>query len=103
MDSQSQGNNHWRYHPASDSLNHLQYASTFRMQKAKYSSAKEPISTQYASKRATWVLGTKKMKKQISNHLSKTNASISVPTVKEVTAELIFESPFDGILDGWKN
>jgi hypothetical protein len=26
--------------------------------KAKYSSAKEPISTQYANKHATWVLGT---------------------------------------------
>ncbi len=32
------------------------------MQKAKYSSAKEPISTQYANKRATRVLGT--IKKQ---------------------------------------
>jgi hypothetical protein len=41
--------------------------------------------------------------KQISSHLSKTNASISVPIVKEVTAALINESPLDGILDGWKN
>ncbi len=55
------------------------------MQKAKYSSAKEPISTQYANKRATQMLGTIE-KKQISSQLSKTNASISVPTVKEVTA-----------------
>jgi hypothetical protein len=38
--------------------NHLQNTSTFRMQKAKYSSAKELISTQYANKRATWMLGT---------------------------------------------
>ncbi len=74
--------------------NHLQNASTFRMQKAKYSSAKEPISTQEANTRATRVLGT--IKKQISSHLSKTNASISVPIVKEVTAELINESPLDG-------
>ncbi len=72
------------------------------MQRAKYSSAKEPISTQYANKRATRVLGTFK-KKQISSHLSKPNASISVPIVKEVTAELINESPLDGTLDGWKN
>ncbi len=72
------------------------------MQKAKYSSAKEPISTQYANRRATWMLGTMK-KKQISSHLSKTNASISVPIVKEVTAALINELPLDGILDGWKN
>jgi hypothetical protein len=41
-------------------------------------------------------------KKQISSHLSKTNASISVPIVKEVTAALINESPLDGTLDGWK-
>ncbi len=71
------------------------------MQKAKYSSAKEPISTQYANKRATQMLGNKK--KQISSHLSKTNASLSVPIVKEVTAALINESPLDGTLDGWKN
>jgi hypothetical protein len=71
------------------------------MQKAKYSSDKEPISTQYANKHATWMLGT--IKKQISSHLSNTNASISVPILKEVTAELINESPLDGILDCWKN
>jgi hypothetical protein len=71
------------------------------MQKAKYSSAKEPISTQYANKRATWMLGN--IKRQISSHLSKTNASISVPIVKEVIAALINESPLDGTLDGWKN
>jgi hypothetical protein len=71
------------------------------MQKAKYSSAKEPISTQYANKRETPMLGT--IKKQISSHLSKTNASISVPIVKEVTAALINELPLDSILDGWKN
>ena len=71
------------------------------MQKAKYSSAKEPIRTQYANKSATWMLGT--IKKQISRQLSKTNASISVPIVKEVTAALINEPPLDGTLDGWKN
>ncbi len=71
------------------------------MQKDKYSSAKERISTQYTNKRATWMLGT--IKKQISSHLSNTNASISVPIVKEVTAALINESPLGGTLDGWKN
>jgi hypothetical protein len=60
-------------------------ASTFCMQKLSNSSAKEPISTQYANKCATQILGTIK-KKQISSQLSKTNASISVLTVKEVTA-----------------
>ncbi len=44
--------------PASDSFKPPANASTFRMQKAKYSSAKEPISTDYANKRATWMLGT---------------------------------------------
>jgi hypothetical protein len=71
------------------------------MQKAKYSSAKEPISTQYANKRATRMLGTR-IKKQISSHLSKTNASISVPIIKEVTAAHIDESSLDSTLDGWK-
>jgi hypothetical protein len=42
-------------------------------------------------------------KKQVSGHLSKTTASILVLIVKEVTAELINESPLDGTLDGWKN
>ena len=71
------------------------------MQQAKYSSAKEAISTEYANKRVTQMLGN--IRKQISSHWSKTNASISVPIVKEVTAALINESPLDGILDGWKN
>ena len=70
------------------------------MQKAKYSSAKEPISTEYANNNSD--AGHHK-RKQISSHLSKTNASISVPIIKEVTAALINESPLDGILDGWKN
>jgi hypothetical protein len=70
------------------------------MQRAKYSSAKEPISTQYTKKCATWMLGT--IKKQISSQLSKTNASISVPIVKKLLQQLINESPFDGTLDDWK-
>jgi hypothetical protein len=56
-------------------------ASTLHMQKLNNSSAKEPISTQCANKRATWMLDM-----QISSKLSKTNASISVPIVKEVNA-----------------
>ncbi len=55
-------------------------ASTFHMQKLNNSSAKKPISTQYANKCATRILGI--IKKQIFSQLSKTNASISVPTVK---------------------
>ena len=43
------------------------------------------------------------IRKQISSHWSMTNASISVPIIKEVTAALINESPLDGILDGWTN
>jgi hypothetical protein len=59
-------------------------ASILRMQKLNDSSAKESIGTQRANKHATWMLGT--IKNQISSQLSKTNASILVPTVKEVTA-----------------
>jgi hypothetical protein len=54
------------------------------MQKDKYSSAKEPISTQYTNKPATQMLGT--IKKQVSSQLSKTNASILVLIIKKVTA-----------------
>ncbi len=71
------------------------------MQKAKYSSAKEPISTQYANKRATWMLGNKK-KADIQSFV-KDKCKISVLIIKEVTAALINESPLDGTLDGWKN
>jgi hypothetical protein len=56
-------------------------AGTLHMQKLNNSSAKESISTQCTNKRATWMLY-----KQIANQLSKANASISVPIVKEVTA-----------------
>jgi hypothetical protein len=71
------------------------------MQKLNNSSAKEPISTQYANKHATWMLGT--IKKQISSQLSKTNASISVPIVKKLLQQLINELSLEGIVDGWKN
>ncbi len=54
------------------------------MQKLNDSSAKEPISTQCANKRATRMLGI--IKSRSPENLSKTTASISVPIVKEVTA-----------------
>ncbi len=66
-------NNHWWDHLANDNINHLQGASTLRLQNLDDSLAKEPISTQV--KRATWTLDTKD-KKQISIHLSKTIARI---------------------------
>ncbi len=66
-------NNHWWDHLANDNINHLQGASTHRLQKLDDSLAKEPISTH--AKCATWMLDTKD-KKQISSQLLSTIASI---------------------------
>jgi hypothetical protein len=77
-------------------------ASTFRMQKLSNSSAKEPISTQYANKRATRILGTiknadlKSIVKDKCNHLSANRQ-------RSYCKQLINELPLDGTLDGWKN
>jgi hypothetical protein len=57
MDFKIQDNNHWWDHLANDNINHLQGASTLRMQKLDNSLAKEPISTH--AKHATWTLDTK--------------------------------------------
>ncbi len=57
MDFKSLDDNHWWDHIATDSINHLQVASTLNMQKqTKNSLAKEPISTR--AKRATQTLDT---------------------------------------------
>jgi hypothetical protein len=77
-------------------------ASTFRMQKAKYSSAKEPISTQYANKRATRMLGTIKKSTSPVNCQSQMQTS-QCQSSKKLLQQLINESPVDGTLDGWKN
>jgi hypothetical protein len=57
--------------------------STLRLQKLNNSSAKEPINTHMLK---MCNLDARYDKKQISSQLSMTNACISVPTVKEVTA-----------------
>ncbi len=71
------------------------------MQKAKYSSAKEAISTEYANKRATWMLGT--IKKADFQSFVKDKCKHLSADHQEVTAALINELPLDGILDGLKN
>jgi hypothetical protein len=76
-------------------------ASTFCMQKAKYSSAKEPISTQYTNKRATWMLDTKKKSTSPVNCQSQMQAS-QCRLSKKLLQQLINESPVDGTLDGRK-
>ncbi len=102
MGFKSQDDNHWWYHPDSDSFNHLQHASTFNMQKAKYSSAKEPISTQYANKRATWMLGTKK-KTDLQSIVKDKCKHLSANCQRSYCKQLINELLRDGTLDGWKN
>jgi hypothetical protein len=76
-------------------------ASTFRMQKLNNSSAKEPISTQYANKRATLMLGTIK-NRSLVNCQRQMQAS-QCRSSKKLLQQLINESPLDGTLDGWKN
>ncbi len=54
-----------RYHLANDSINHLQGASTLRVQKLNNSLAMEPISTH--AKSATWMLDTKDKKADLQS------------------------------------
>jgi hypothetical protein len=76
-------------------------ASKLRMQKLNNSSAKEPISTQYANKRATWMLGTIKSRSPV-NCQRQMQASICQLSTK-ILQQLINEYPIDGMLDDWKN
>jgi hypothetical protein len=76
-------------------------ASTIHMQKQNYSSVKEPISTQRANKRTTWILGTIKSRSQV-NRQKQMQAS-QCRLSKKLLQQLINESPSDGTLDNWKN
>jgi hypothetical protein len=76
-------------------------ASTFRMQKLNNSSAKEPISTQCANKRATWKLGT--IKADLQSICQRQMQASQCQLSKKLLQQLINESPFDGTLDDWKN
>jgi hypothetical protein len=73
-------------------------ASTLRMQKLNNSSAKEPISTQYANKHATWMLGTIKSRSPV-NFQRQMQAS-QCRSSKKLLQHLINELPLDGTLDG---
>jgi hypothetical protein len=76
-------------------------ASTFRMQKLNNSSAKKPISTQYAKKHATWMLGTITSRSPVNcqRQLQASQCRLS----KKLLQQLINELLLDGTLDGWKN
>jgi hypothetical protein len=76
-------------------------ASTFRMQKLNNSSAKEPISTQYANKRATLMLGT--IKSRYPVNCQKQLQASQCRSSKKLLQQLINELPLDSTLDGWKN
>jgi hypothetical protein len=78
-----------------------QNASTFCMQKLNNSSAKEPISTQYANKHATRTLGTIKSRSPVDCHRQMQASQCRLS--KKLLQQLINESPLDGTLDGWKN
>ncbi len=91
---------HWWYHLASDSINHLQNASTLCMRKLNNSSAKERISTQCANKRATRMLGTIKSRSPVNcqRQMQASQCRLS----KKLLQQLINEPPFDSTLDDWK-
>jgi hypothetical protein len=75
-------------------------ASTLRLQKLNNSSAKEPISTQYTNKRATWLLDTIKSRSPVDcqRQMQASQCRLS----KKLPEQLINELPFDGTLDDWK-
>ncbi len=77
---------HWCDHLANENINHLQDASTLCLQKLDDSLAKEAISTH--TKCAPWRLAQKADLHSIVKH----NCSFFI----------YYESPFVGILDGWK-
>jgi hypothetical protein len=91
--------NHWCNHLANDNINHLQDASTLRLPKLDNSLAKEPISTH--TLRAIWTLAQKADLQLIVKHNCK---HLSANQQRSYCSFFIwYESPFDGILDGWKN
>jgi hypothetical protein len=76
-------------------------ATTLCMQKLNNSSAKEPISTQYANKRAARMLGIIKSRSPVD--CQKQMQASQCQSSKKLLQQLINESPFDGTLDNWKN
>jgi hypothetical protein len=76
-------------------------ASKLRMQKLTNSSAKEPIGTQCANKRAIWMLNTIKSRSPV-NYQRQMQAS-KCRLSKKLPQQLINELPFDGTLGDWKN
>ncbi len=70
------------------------------MRKLNNSSAKEPISTQYANKCATWMLDTIKSRSPV-NCQRQMQAS-QCQSSKKLLQQHINELPFDGTLDDWK-
>ncbi len=71
------------------------------MQKLNNSSAKEPISTQYANKHATWMFDTIKSRSLV-NCQRRMQAS-QCQSSRKLLKELINELLFDSTLDDWKN
>ncbi len=71
------------------------------MQKLNNSSAKEPIITQCANKRATWMLETIKSRSPANCQRQMQASQCRLP--KKLLQQLINELPFDSTLDDLKN
>jgi hypothetical protein len=78
-------------------------ASTLCIQKLNDSLAKEPISTQDANKRGTWMLDTNNKKSQSPVNCQRRLQASKCQLSKKLLQLLIkYESLFDGILHDWK-
>jgi hypothetical protein len=75
--------------------------STLHMQKLNNSSAKESMSTQCATKRATWMLDTIKSRSPVNCQRQMQASQCQSP--KKLLQQLINELLVDGTLDDWKN
>ncbi len=75
-------------------------ASTLCMPRLNNSLAKDPISTQYANKCATWMLDTIISRSPVNcqRQMQASKCRLS----KKLLQQLINELPFDGTLDDWK-
>ncbi len=71
------------------------------MQKLNNISAKEPISTQCANKRATRMLDT--ITSRSPDNCQRKMQASQCQLSEKLLQQLINESPVDGILDDWKN
>jgi hypothetical protein len=84
-------------------INYLQGSSILRALKLNHSLAMEPQSTQYATKRVTWILDAKYKKADLQAIVRDNCKHLSTDQQKKLLQLLKkYESLFDGTLGDWK-